>query len=104
MKKKLLALVTVIGLTFASAAPANAWYGGWGGYGWGGYGAGLGVMAGAGFLGGLLGGAIAGGGYGYGGYGGWGGPAYGYGYTPGYTIYQPAPVYVTPRVYEYEGW
>lgn len=100
MKNKIIALVTAIGLLTATAVPANAQY--WGGYGWGGYGAGLGIMAGAGFLGGLLGGAITGGGYGYrggyygGGYNPWG-VSYGYGYQPGYTVYQPAPDY-------YEGW
>lgn len=99
MKNKVIAFVTAIGILTAATAPANAQY--WGGYGWGGYGAGLGVMAGAGFLGGLLGGAIAsGGGYGRGYYGGgynpWG-VSYGYGYQPGYTVYQPAPGY-------YEGW
>ena len=104
MKKKIVALVAALGISFAAITPANAWYGGWGGYGYGlgGYGAGLGIMAGAGFLGGLLGGAIAGGGYGYrggyygGGYNPWG-VSYGYGYQPGYTVYQPAPDY-------YEGW
>ena len=99
MKNKVIAFVTAIGILTAATAPANAQY--WGGYGWGGYGAGLGVMAGAGFLGGLLGGAIAsGGGYGRGYYGGgynpWG-VSYGWGYQPGYTVYQPAPGY-------YEGW
>ena len=99
MKNKVIAFVTAIGILTAATAPANAQY--WGGYGWGGYGAGLGIMAGAGFLGGLLGGAIAsGGGYGRGYYGGgynpWG-VSYGWGYQPGYTVYQPAPGY-------YEGW
>lgn len=80
MKKNILALVTIIGITMAAISPANAWgygYGGWGGYGygWGGYGAGLGVMAGSALLGGIIGGAIAnGGGYGYGGY--YGRPCY----------------------------
>lgn len=99
MKNKVIAFVTAIGILTAATAPANAQY--WGGYGWGGYGAGLGIMAGAGFLGGLLGGAIAsGGGYGRGYYGGGYNPygvSYGWGYQPGYTVYQPAPGY-------YEGW
>ena len=41
MKKKLLALLTVFGITFASVTPSNAWYGRYyggyyGGYGYGG--------------------------------------------------------------------
>jgi hypothetical protein len=80
MKKKIVALVAALGISLAAITPASAWYGGWGGYGygWGGYGAGLGIMAGAGLLGGIIGGAIAnGGGYGYG-YGGgyYGRPCY----------------------------
>lgn len=91
--KKVLTLLTVIGITFATIAPANAWYrGGYGGYyggwGYGGYGAGLGIGLGAALLGGVIGGAIAGGGYGYGGYG------YG-GYAPygGYYNCVPRPIY-----------
>lgn len=80
MKKKILALVTALGIITAAVSPANAWYGGyyggWGGYGWGGYGAGLGIMAGSALLGGIIGGAIANQGYGYGGGYGYGYPAY----------------------------
>lgn len=84
--KKLIVLLTTIGIMVASAAPANAWYrGGYGGYyggwGYGGYGAALGVGLGLGVLG-----AIAGGGYGYGGYGGY----YPYG---GYYSCVPRPIY-----------
>ena len=79
MKKKILALLTVIGLTVATVSPASAWYrggwgggyyGGYGGWGYGGYGAALGIGAGAALLGGIIGGAIAGGGGYYGGAGG----------------------------------
>ena len=103
MRNKVIALFAALGILAATAAPANAWYGGWGygGWGYGGYGAALGIGAGAALLGGIIGGAIAGGG-GYGGYGyapaynPWG-VSYGWGYQPGYTVYQPAPGY-------YEGW
>lgn len=91
MKKQIIAIVAAIGLSFAAAAPAKAqfWggYGGWGGYyggygyGWGGYGAGLGIMAGAGLVGGLIGGAIAA--QSYAPYG------YGYGYAPAYSYPRP---------------
>ena len=85
--KKVVTLFTVVFITLATIAPANAWYrGGYYGGGWGyggGYGAALGIGLGLGVLG-----AIAGGGYGYG---------YGYGapYVPygGYYNCVPRPIY-----------
>lgn len=85
--KKLMAILTAIGIMIVSVAPANAWYRGgyYGGYGYGGgYGAALGIGLGLGVLG-----AIAGGGYGYGGYGYYGG-YYPYG---GYYNCVPRPIY-----------
>ena len=87
MRKQIIAIVAAIGIAFAAATPAKAWYGGWGyggwgGYGWGGYGAAVGVMAGAA----LLGGVIASQAY---------APYYGYGYGYGYPYYT-APVYAAP--------
>jgi hypothetical protein len=100
MKKKVIALLTILGISTATIAPADAWYGGYyGGWGYGGGAAIAGLAVGA-----LAGAAIAGGGY-YGGYGGWG-----YGgyrsipyYNGGYPVYVPAyaappPVYSTPSV------
>ena len=92
MKKQIIAVVAAIGLSFAVATPADAWYrGGWGGGwgyggGWGGYGYGggwgyAGAAAGAALLGGVIGGALAspyGYGYGY-------APAYGYAPSYGYA-------------------
>lgn len=87
MKKQIIAIVAAIGISLASAAPAKAWWMGYGGgYGWGGgwgYG---GAMLGAGLVGGLIGGAIAGSAYGYGPYYG----GYGY-YAP--TYYYPQYAY-----------
>lgn len=100
MKKTVIALVAALAISLASAAPAKAWYGGWGGYGWGGYGAAVGIMAGSALLGGVIGGALASP-YGYG---------YGYPYAYGYGVpvynYPPAvavptyayPAYRTPAV------
>jgi hypothetical protein len=93
MKKIIITLSTVLGLSAATILPANAqfWggYGGWGyggyGYGYGGYGAALGITAGAALLGGVIGGAMASQSYGYGGY-----------YAPGY-YYPQQPVRRTIR-------
>lgn len=92
MKKIIITLVTVLGLSASTMTPANAqfWggyggYGGWGyggyGYGYGGYGAALGITAGAALLGGVIGGAIASQSYGYG-YGGYYAPGYYYPQQP----------------------
>ena len=83
MRKQIIALVAAIGLAFAVATPAKAWYGGWGYGGWG-YGGGAAIAGMA--VGGLLAGAMMAQTYSYpyawgapvyGGYGG-----YGYGYAP----------------------
>ena len=87
LTKIIAATVMCVGL---AATPAKAWYGGWGGYGYGygGYGAAIGIVAGAGLIGGLLGG-----GYGY-----------GYGYAPVYGY--GAPVYIPQcwNQYSYDQW
>lgn len=90
MRKIVIALSTVLGLSALTIAPANAqfWggYGGWGGYGYGwggGYGAALGITAGAALLGGVIGGAIA-------------AQPYGYGYYAP-TYYYPQTYYVAPQ-------
>jgi hypothetical protein len=89
--KKIVALLTVLGISLATISPASAWYrGGYGYYG----GWGPGAAIGAGIAGAIVGGAIVAGsrpyynGY-YGGY-----PAYGY-YAPNY--------YYNPGYYYY-GW
>jgi hypothetical protein len=90
MRNKVIALITALGLAFAVATPAKAWYygGPWGGgyygggWGYGGYGAAMGIGMGAALLGGVIGGAIASQNYGY-----------GYGYAPAYA----APVYAYPQ-------
>jgi hypothetical protein len=97
MKKQVIAIVAAIGISFAAASPAKAWYpGGWGGYGgygyggygyggWGyggGYGAALGIGAGAALLGGVIGGAIAAQSY----------APYGYGYAPAYGYAPQRPI------------
>ena len=91
MKKKVIALLTILGISTATIAPANAWYGGYyGGWGYGGGAAIAGLAVGA-----LAGAAIAGGGY-YGGYG------WGYGGYRGIPYYNGpvyAPVYAAPPIY-----
>jgi len=90
MKKQIIGIVAALGISLASVAPANAWYGGWGYGGWGGYGyggwgygGGYGAaMLGAGLVGGIIGGALA-------------APAYGYGYGYAAPVYG-APVYAAP--------
>jgi hypothetical protein len=92
MRNKLIALVTVIGVSLATVAPSKAW--------WSPYGGGVGFYGGLGMAGALVGGLAAGAiiagsrPYGYGGgyynngynyYGYYGAPA------PGY--YAPAPTY-----------
>ena len=57
--KKIITLLTVIGISLAVISPANAWYrGGWGGY-YGGYGYGWGGAAAGLAIGALAGAAIA---------------------------------------------
>jgi hypothetical protein len=94
MRNKVIALLTVLGISLAAISPASAWYrGGWGGY-YGGWGPGAAI--GAGIAGAIVGGAIVAGSRPY--YGGY----YG-GYYPAYGYYAaPAPTYYYPQTYY--GW
>lgn len=88
MRNKIIALFTVLGLSFASLTPAKAQFIPWGYGGWG-YGAGFGysaAIAGIGIASAALGAAAIANSYPYG----------GYGYAPVYAA--PVPVYA-PRPY-----
>ena len=96
MRNKIIALVTALGLAFAVATPAKAWYGGWGYGGWG-YGGGAAIAGMA--VGGLLAGAMMAQTYSY--PYAYGAPVYGgygYGYAPVYAAPVAVPAYRAPAV------
>ena len=102
MKKQIIALVTVLGISLAAMTPAKAWYGGWGYGGWG-YGGGAAIAGMA--VGGLLAGAMMAQTYSYpyaygapvyGAY--YGGPSYYGGYAPVYAAPVAVPAYRAPAV------
>ena len=90
MRKNIIALVAALGIAFAAASPAKAWYGGWGYGGWGYGGAAIAGMA----VGGLLTGALLAQSYSY--PYAYGYVPYSYGGVPAYNYPAYGPVYGTP--------